>query len=106
MRTNFLQGDAYQVFSRMLGNETKIKRNEKLEDKTIKTEEAIPRKIEISVYKLEQKPEYELRLKIDKGNANKYNTENEFELIIEGISINEMRNLYKNFSELYKKIRK
>jgi len=105
MKINYLRTYTHQLFNNKFGDKIKIGRNEKIEDRIIETNEEIPRKVELSIFELEEKPEYNLHIEIPKKEKTKYDIEGYIKISIEGIGLEEMRNLCQNFNNLYEKIK-
>ena len=102
MKVNYLKIYSHEIFRTTFENKIKISRNEKLEDRTLKTKEEIPRKAELDIFEVEEKPEYSIHIKIPKKEKSEYNIEGYIDIEIEGISANEIRELANGFNTLYK----
>ncbi len=91
---------AHQLFSQIFGKKVEIKRHEKIENILKETKEEMPAEAEISIFELEEKPEYEINIKIPKS---KQNSEDYINIKIEEIKAEELKSFYEKLKKIFEK---
>jgi len=90
---DFLQGYAHQIVRKDIGNKLEIHRKKYHKISAVGIHETINQKIDLTVLKLEEKPEYEISLKVH---------DDELEFRIRGIDDTELNDLYKQLNKYFK----
>lgn len=94
----YLKLYAHQLLSQVFGKKIEIKKHEKIEERVIETKEEMPSEAEISIFKLEEKPEYELNIKIPAEREKGY-----LEMRIEKITTEQLKNFYEKLRKIFEK---
>lgn len=102
--TLYMQLYASEVLKHKVGNSMEFTKEEYAKEEEIKIKKDKLGNLELSVFKLCEKPLYEISLSFDKTpDANKDNKSVEV-YVIRGITQSEMEDLCKKFAKLYDKI--